>query len=230
MKKKLLVIPFCLFIGLSTLVAPSFAQSKFEGFYGQVAVGYEGINPTLTNSPFSISGTSTTVPLSTSISTTSGATGNVAVGYTASVSQNFTLALGGEYYPISQSGNFSGTSLGITSNGTYQKQNAYNIYLAPGMNVGKDGLAYLKLGYSGASIKSSIQGSTENQNLTGYSLGLGYKQFFTGNWYGFGEANYFSYSNITATQSNQVSGLTVTSSNTFGANVYNLLVGMGYKF
>jgi hypothetical protein len=223
----------CLITAGLTISAVSIAQaqSKFEGFYGQVAVGYEGINPTLTNSPFSVGGTSTTVPLSTSISTTSGATGNVAMGYTASVSQNFTLALGGEYYPVnSQSGNYSGTALGRTANGTYQKQNAYNIYLAPGMNVGKDGLAYLKVGYSGASVKSTVQGASDTQNLTGYSLGLGYKQFFAGNWYGFGEANYFSYSNVTATNSSQVSGRTVTSSNTFGANVYNLLVGVGYKF
>ena len=36
-------------ITLSTLATSSFAQSKFEGLYGQVAVGYESISPTLTN-------------------------------------------------------------------------------------------------------------------------------------------------------------------------------------
>ena len=52
-------------IALSTLATSSFAQSKFEGLYGQVAVGYESINPTLTNTPISVSGSSSTIPLST---------------------------------------------------------------------------------------------------------------------------------------------------------------------
>ena len=85
-------------IALSTLATASFAQSKFEGFYGQIAVGYESINPTLTNTPIAVSGSSTTIPLSTSISSTSGATGNVALGYTASINKDFTLAIGAEYY------------------------------------------------------------------------------------------------------------------------------------
>ena len=222
-----------LVIALATLATSSFAQSKFEGFYGQVAVGYESISPTLTNTPIAVSGSSTTIPLATSISSTSGATGNVALGYTASVTKDFTLAIGAEYYPInSQSGNYTSTLAGKTSSGTYQKQNVYNIYLAPGMNVGTDGLAYLKVGYTGASIKST-QGSastSSTDNLTGYSLGLGYKQFFAGNWYGFGEANYFSYGNAVDNQRASSGTRTLSWSTTLNANVYNFLVGVGYKF
>ena len=222
-----------LVIALATLATSSFAQSKFEGFYGQIAVGYESISPTLTNTPIAVSGSSTTIPLSASISSTSGATGNVALGYTASINKDFTLAIGAEYYPInSQSGNYTSTVLGKTSSGTYQKQNVYNIYLAPGMNVGTDGLAYLKVGYTGASIKSS-EGSastSSTDNLTGYSLGLGYKQFFAGNWYGFGEANYFSYGNSVDNQRAQAGTRTLSWSTTLNSNVYNFLVGVGYKF
>jgi len=211
-------------IVLSSLATSSLAQSKFEGFYGQIAVGYESISPTLTNTPIAVSGSSSTIPLSTSISSTSGATGNVALGYTASINKDFTLAIGAEYYPInSQSGNYTSTLAGKTSSGTYQKQNVYNIYLAPGMNVGTDGLAYLKVGYTGASIKSS-QGSdstSSTDNLTGYSLGLGYKQFFAGNWYGFGEANYFSYGNSVDNQRAPAGTRTLSWSTTLNANVYN---------
>ena len=220
-------------IALTLLATSSFAQSKFEGFYGQIAVGYESISPTLTNTPIAVSGLSSTIPLATSISSTSGATGNVALGYTASINKDFTLAIGAEYYPInSQSGNYTSTLAGKTSSGTYQKQNVYNIYLAPGMNVGTDGLAYLKVGYTGASIKSS-QGSdstSSTDNLTGYSLGLGYKQFFAGNWYGFGEANYFSYGNSVDNQRAPAGTRTLSWSTTLNANVYNFLVGVGYKF
>ena len=220
-----------LVIALATLATSSFAQSKFEGFYGQIAVGYESISPTLTNTPIAVSGSSSTIPLATSISSTSGATGNVALGYTASVTKDFTLAIGAEYYPInSQSGNYTSTLAGKTSSGTYQKQNVYNIYLAPGMNVGTDGLAYFKVGYTGASIKSTQGSASSTENLSGYSLGLGYKQFFTGNWYGFGEANYFSYGNSVDNQRAPASTRTLSWSTTLNANVYNLLIGLGYKF
>ena len=220
-----------LVIALATLATSSFAQSKFEGFYGQIAVGYESISPTLTNTPIAVSGSSSTIPLATSISSTSGATGNVALGYTASINKDFTLAIGAEYYPInSQSGNYTSTLAGKTSSGTYQKQNVYNIYLAPGMNVGTDGLAYFKVGYTGASIKSTQGSASSTENLSGYSLGLGYKQFFTGNWYGFGEANYFSYGNSVDNQRAPASTRTLSWSTTLNANVYNLLIGLGYKF
>ena len=216
---------------IATLATSSVAQSKFEGLYGQVAVGYESISPTLTNTPIAVSGSSTTIPLATSISSTSGATGNVALGYTASINKDFTLAIGAEYYPInSQSGNYTSTLAGKTSSGTYQKQNVYNIYLAPGMNVGTDGLAYFKVGYTGASIKSSEGSASSTENLTGYSLGLGYKQFFAGNWYGFGEANYFSYGNSVDNQRASSGTRTLSWSTTLNANVYNLLIGLGYKF
>jgi len=218
-------------IALSALATSSFAQSKFEGLYGQVAVGYESINPTLTNTPISVSGSSTTIPLATSISSTSGGTGNVALGYTASLNKDYTLGIGAEYYPIdSSTDNYTSTIAGRTSNGTYQKQNAYNIYIAPGMNVGTDGLAYLKIGYTGASVKSSQGSASSTENLSGYSLGVGYKQFFSGNWYGFGEANYFSYGNSVDNQRASVGTRTLTWSTTLNANVYNFLVGVGYKF
>jgi hypothetical protein len=218
-------------IALSALATSSFAQTKFEGLYGQVAVGYESINPTLTNTPISVSGQSATVPLSTSISSTSGGTGNIALGYTASLNKDFTLGLGAEYYPIDSSkDNYTVTLVGRTATGTFQKQNTYNIYIAPGMNVGADGLAYLKVGYTGASFKSSQGSASSTENLSGYSLGLGYKQFFSGNWYGFGEANYFSYGNSVDNQRASVGTRTLTWSTTLNANVYNLLVGVGYKF
>lgn len=223
-------LPF-LAITLSTLATSSFAQSKFEGLYGQVAVGYEGINPALTNTPISISGSSSTIPLSTSINSTSGGAGNVALGYTASLNKDFTLGLGAEYYPIdSSTDNYTSTIAGRTSTGTYQKQNAYNIYLAPGINVGTDGLAYFKVGYTGASFKSTQGSASGTENLSGYSLGLGYKQFFSGNWYGFGEANYFGYGNSVDSQSAKAGSRTLTWSTTLSTNVYNLLIGVGYKF
>ena len=80
------------------------------------------------------------------------------------------------------------------------------------------------------SFKSSSGSVSQTQNLNGYSLGLGYKQFFAGNWYGFGEANYFSYNNVTETTNVKVGSYNLRFSDTVGMNVYNFLVGVGYKF
>jgi hypothetical protein len=59
---------------------------------------------------------------------------------------------------------------------------------------------------------------------------LGYKQIIQGGLYGFGEFNYMSYGNQTASATGTVSGYTVNSSITSNANAYNLIVGLGYKF
>ena len=88
-------------------------------------------------------------------------------------------------------------------------------------------VAYAKIGYTGA----AIDGGGSTTNYTGYSLGLGYKRFISGNIYAFGEGNYFSYGNKTETSSGPWGGGgSYTASTTSSANAYNFLVGVGYKF
>ena len=80
-------------------------------------------------------------------------------------------------------------------------------------------MAYAKVGYTGTTY-SITEGSTDNFNLTGYSLGLGYKQIIDGGLYGFAEGNFMSYDQKTvSTPPVRLSG-----------NSMNLLVGIGYKF
>ena len=54
------------FLGASTITVACLtsanAQSKFEGFYGQVGVGYESTNPTYTSSPFTVAGVGSAEP------------------------------------------------------------------------------------------------------------------------------------------------------------------------
>lgn len=207
------------------------AQSKFEGAYGQVGIGYESIAPSYSNSNFTVVGVGS-APINTSISNSNGFTGVVTVGYMAAITKDFLLGIGAEYSPIaSQKANYSGSVLGTSlGNGSYNKENAYNIFLSPATPIGADGLLYGKVGYTGATIKDTFGSSSTNTNYTGYSLGLGYKQIIQGGLYGFGEFNYMSYGNQTASSSATISGYTVTSSVTSNANAYNLLVGLGYKF
>ena len=216
---------------MSALAIGTANAQSFEGFYGQVGVGYESVAPSFSNSNVTVVGVGT-APINTSISNSNGFTGVVTVGYMAEITKDFLLGLGAEYSPIAgQKANYSGSVLGTSlGNGQYNKENSYNIFLSPATPIGKDGLLYGKVGYTGATIKDTFGSSSTNTNYSGYSLGLGYKQIIQGGLYGFGEFNYMSYGNQTSNASGTVAGYTVTSTMTTNANAYNLLVGLGDKF
>ena len=76
----------------------------------------------------------------------------------AAVTKDFLLGIGAEYSPIAgQKANYSGSVLGTSlGNGSYNKENSYNIFLSPATPVGNDGLLYGKVGYTGASIKDTF--------------------------------------------------------------------------
>jgi opacity protein-like surface antigen len=214
MKYKLLVV------AVTTLVASSaMAQSAFEGAYGQIGIGYESASPSFSGG--TITSGKNSYAYTVNSSNNNSFTGNVALGYTFSLTPSFTLALGGEYSPIqSSSSNFtiSIPSVKYSETNSYQKQNSYNIFLAPGYVIDKDKLAYVKVGYTGASVKAA----GDTTNYTGYSLGLGYKQIISASWYGFAELNYSSYGN------QNIGGTGTTGTSNF--NSTNALVGVGYKF
>jgi hypothetical protein len=221
--KKLLVAAV-----VTGLIGTVNAQSAFEGFYGQVGVGYESVSA-------SDKGGTYTPPVGASssinrnLSNSTGFTGSIGLGYTASITKTYTLGIGAEYYPISsQNAGYTFSIPGVTSGtGQWNKENAYNIFLSPGMAINKDSLAYAKIGYSGANTKSNATGSSsKTENYNGYSLGLGYKQIINGGLYGFAEGNYFNYGDKTATTVNS-DGTSITKT---GVSSYNFLVGVGYKF
>lgn len=201
------------------------AQSKFEGAFGQVGIGYESVSPS-TSTTVTYGGTN--VPTSIGLSNSNSFAGTATLGYYFPVTKDFLLGIGGEYSPISgEKQNLTVSLLGQTlAAGTYQKKNSYNFFISPALAVGTDGLAYAKVGYTGASFDTG----GDTTNYTGYSLGLGYKHVISGGLYGFGEVNYASYGNQTYSQSSVVSGSVLNTSITSSANVTNLLVGLGYKF
>jgi outer membrane immunogenic protein len=219
--KKLLVAA-----AVAGLVGTANAQSAFEGFYGQVGVGYESVSASDKGGTFTSGGT--TSSLNRNLSNASGFTGSIGLGYTAYLTKSYTLGIGAEYYPISsQNAGYTFTIPGVTSGtGQWSKENSYNIFLSPGVVVSKDSLAYAKIGYSGAQTKSNVTGSSSGTvNYTGYSLGLGYKQIINGGLYGFAEGNYFSYGDQSST-----TVTTGTSTTKTGLSSYNFLVGVGYRF
>jgi len=212
MKVKSLIVG----IGFISLTAPALAQSVFEGFYGQVGIGYENSTPsysggTLNNSAYSygISG-----------GTTNSFAGTATIGYYFPVTGNFLLGIGAEYSPLSgTSSNATVTipALKYSESQSIKKGDSYNLFISPAYAIDKEKLAYAKVGYSSANYE--IGG--DNDTYNGYSLGLGYRQIIQGSWYGFAEVNYFSYGN---------QNVATNASGTASFKVTNALVGVGYKF
>lgn len=228
MKKQLLAMAVAsLAVSISSQV---FAQSKFEGAYGQIGVGYESINPSISSIQSVRSSTGVAYPYTTSINSSSGFNGAITAGYNFAITKEYLLGIGVDYSPLQSASNsytYTNATLG-TVNGNSKKQNAYTVFLSPGYAIDQDKLIYAKVGYTGAYVKDTDNSTVPNRsnNYTGYALGFGYKQIISGGFYGFGEANYLSYNEKTSTTND---GTYVTTSKS-SSNVFNLLVGVGYKF
>jgi outer membrane immunogenic protein len=240
------------------LVATSaFAQkSAFEGFYGQIATGYEsnsltGLNGSQTDTPATPG--EPAVTFSAPNQTFGTAPLVVGLGYTFSLASQWTLGLGVDYSTLSQtSSSYSSVLRGGDANGaslngsTVKISNRYNIFVTPGYAIDKDKLVYLKAGYSSVQLQgngpTSISGGGESAPISGFSsptatvsgyvVGLGYKQIITGGLYGFAEGNYMSYGRANLSSSKAWSDGTGRSNfnSNPSLNSYQLLVGVGYKF
>jgi len=238
-------------IATSLITSSVMAQSAFEGAYGQVGTGYESNSYSNLNSSGSNTTQKTPDAWSTGNQSSSGAPLIIGLGYYLSASPNWLLGLGADYSALSQqTSTFSSYSptggvnnVPATING-YQLQtsNRFNIFVTPGYVIDKDKLVYLKAGYSSVSMKetypNTITKSTGTDPLTawsknpsatvsGYVLGLGYKQMIANGFYGFAEANYMSYGKPSFSATN---GLSYTVSNSPSLSTYQALIGIGYKF
>jgi hypothetical protein len=228
----------------------SFAQSAFQGFYGQIATGYESNSASNLNQTGN-DGTTFGDIWNASSQTFGGAPVVLGLGYNFSVTPKWLIGIGADYSAISQkssSYNLPGGNAntnGATVQGvSLQTSNRFNIFLTPGYAIDKDKLLYIKAGYSSVNIKQNFptsfndgQGGTGTIGATsasstvgGYVLGLGYKQMITSGFYGFGEANFMSYSKPTLSVNNIPNSGGYNLSSNPSLSSYQLLVGVGYKF
>lgn len=230
-------------IAAGSAMAQSSKTNAWEGFYGQVGVGYGTITPSIQNGTAQVSGFPVTANTNaTNVNNLNTGVANIAAGYNYGINDKWIVGLGLSYDPGASStatgtlnvtapvnaslGPYSGAKLGST-NATYQFKNVYSITVNPGYAIDKDKLAYMMLGYTGATVGLSSPDIPYNTvNLTGYVVGLGYKQMITQSLYMLGEVKYASYGQKTAS----VSGSGVTLSNSISANGAELLVGVGYRF
>ena len=228
------------FVVLSTAISICHAQSRFAGFYGQVGFGYEStgfsilnVVDTLPASSYPPNGVSIPRP-NPVINNSTGFTGTATLGYTYALTNQFLLGVGAEYSPLGQSTQ-NITDAGVM--GTIAMTKSWNLFISPGYAIDDDKAIYTKLGYSRAKITNSdaASGNQTSTLLSGYSLGLGYKQFFAGEWYGFVETNFTAYRNyeISAPEPFSYQGVaytTGTNNKSLGAYSSNALLGIGYQF
>ncbi|QWE20409.1 outer membrane protein [Polynucleobacter sp. AP-Kolm-20A-A1] len=229
MKKRLLAS-----VVVSLLAGTASAQSVFQGFYGQLSTGYE--NNTIANSSPTITGQISATGQGTGTSSNGNVPLIAGLGYTFSLTPQYTLGLGADYSFLNQntsniSTNWTGGASGNSGNYNYQISNRANIYVTPGYVLNKDALVYLKAGYSMENLQAKVSGGGSNSNTataSGYIVGLGYKQMITSGIYGFAEGNYMSYSKPQMTSS--IAAGTNVNFNPGAPSAYQILVGVGYKF
>ena len=218
--KPRLTLQLLVALGVISLAVPSFAQSVFTGFYGQVGICYENSTPSYSGGTLNGITPGPLYSYGMSGGTTNSFAGTATIGYYFPVTGNFLLGIGAEYSPLSSSSSNATVTipaLKYSETQSIKKSNSYNLFISPAYAVDKEKLAYAKVGYSSANYE--IGG--DNDTYNGYSLGLGYRQIIQGSWYGFAEVNYTSYGN---------QNVATNASGTASFKVTNALVGIGYKF
>lgn len=214
----------------------SFAQSQFVGAYGQISTGYE--NNRISSAQLIGTDNGGTPNTSNSVSTNNGSAPLVlGLGYLIPVQNNFTLGLGIDYSTLTQETSPAAFYYPAVNSPNFNYQftisNRFNIFAAPGYAIDKDKLVYAKLGYSSQSVQYSqtncCSSPSNKAQVSGYVLGLGYKQLITGGLYGFVEANYYTYAkpSLSSTYTDGPGGTVSTNPN---VSAYNLLLGLGYRF
>jgi len=214
----------------------AFAQSQFIGAYGQISTGYE--NNTVSSATLTGTNYGSTPNTSNTVSTSTGSAPLVfGLGYVFPVQDKFTLGLGVDYYALTQETSpaafyYRGIST-ATYNYKFTISNRFNIFITPGYSLDQDKLVYAKLGYSSQNVQYSqtncCSSPSNKAQVSGYVLGLGYKQFITAGLYGFAEANYYSYAspNLSSTYTDAGGGTVSSNPN---VSAYNFLLGLGYRF
>jgi len=237
----------------STLIAAALAgvglqvsaQSAFEGFYGQLATGYESNQASNLDVTFS-----SNQQLNASNQTFGGAPLILGLGYNFAVGPKWVIGLGADYSALTQtSSNYSAVNqdrIRSFDGSSLEASNRFSVFIAPGYAIDSNKLIYLKAGYSSLKLtqhnpninnipgrgKFPLTYGNQSKTVSGYVVGLGYKQIIQGGVYVFAEANYMSYAK--ASFSRSLSPAIIDADTSIASqpsvNSYQLLVGVGYRF
>ena len=211
------------------------AAGAFDGPFVQVGIGgaaTESSNSYTTNGVYN-----TVLGNIPSGSTNSGSfLGQVLGGYSQSIDQ-FNLAAN-IFYMIgnqdagSQTYNTQYMTVPVSVSNTVKLENTWGISVEPGYYVTDNTLGYLKFSWFNSTLKSSPSisalGATDtgnySSNINGAGFGIGAKQMFTSNLYGYLEYQYVTYGSTSFNIANGGGSISAKPSQNYG------MVGIGYKF
>ncbi len=219
---------FLAIIATVLMSGSAFAQSAFEGAYGQAGIGYDK------NSVKEAIGNDTGENVLVTSASKGSVSGVIGFGYNFVAAKDYLIGVGADYGVVSSS-RFDGTNVNATIG--QKVSNRYNIFVAPAYVIDKDKLAYFKVGYSNQTVKSTVQGANSvvrdqtigSGSAKGYVLGLGYKQIINNGFYGFAEANFYNYSGVSTSSQRLTNGAVITNYSP-KSSAYQALIGAGYKF
>ena len=215
--------------------AQSAKTNAWEGFYAEAAAGYAVFSPTINSATLQSNALRTTLPVTTQQNDVNTATNKIGLGYNYGINDKYTLGIVASY-ALGASSAASGTFTAAvpaqyggpsTKWFNYQLKNIWSVTLNPGYVIEKDKLVYARVGMTGVTM--GINGQTANyqtQTLSGYVLGLGYKQMVTQSIYVLGEVNYAGLSSKTASIATSSGPLT----GNIGGSGMDVMVGVGYRF
>lgn len=225
---------FCVALFCSSVQAQTQTkENPWQGAYGQLGLlGYTSYIPGTSGGTTSIG--SVQLPTTFSANNLNGYAANVSAGYNFAINGSYLLGIGATLFPgTSRSSTTSATNMAGTVNGEYNLSNLFSIYLIPAYAIDSEKLLYGKIGYAGATLKTSASGnragnfSQVSMNTNGVVFGLGYKQIVMGSIYLFAEANYAINNDKSASLVTD-DGLIVSS--TAKATGFDLMFGVGYRF
>lgn len=212
-----------------------FAAGAFDGPYVQLGIG--GVSSHASTS-FNTSGITQTVTggLQGQSTNSGDFIGQVLGGYSKSIDK---LNLAGNIFYVIGNQNSgtqttTGSYLGIvpwSASAQAKLENTWGLSVEPGYYVTDKTLGYLKFSWFNSTLKSnasvSALGMTDStnasSNINGAGFGIGAKQLFTENLFGFVEYQYVTYGSTTQNFGSEVSA-SIKPSQNYG------LVGIGYKF
>ena len=159
------------------------------------------------------------------------------LSYNFPINDRFLIGLGFDYYLDDIE---MGTEKLTTDNGkidwnTYELEDMYSIYLKPQYVISHNKLAYIKLAYVAADLSPTNQDeefvSISDEDMNGFSAGIGYKQLFGESFYAYAEANYIKFEDEHVTGhfiDNIPSSYAIRKE--VDADAFNIKVGIGYQF
>lgn len=222
-------------LGLSMVLGSTCAmsQSAFNGFFGQISLGYGTTTPSSKGGSISTVIGGQTIPFTfvTDHDTHRDFQGTATVGYRFRLSKKFLLGVGAEFTKNSGSWTTITTTVNnLKTTDEYRILHSYAFFLAPAYAIAEDKLVSAKVGYAGALTDNEISGTVSADHKgKGILASLGYKQIIKGRWYGLAEFEYNRYANQTYNNNGvSVNGYPFTSTLQISTHSYRLVVGIGF--